>query len=194
MASPQPEPFVKFSKELLEAVIAAPMPATHKEILLSVVLVTYGDFGKKDARISQARLRRITCRAKSSLADALADLLKEGVLCQLEPPRGSRSARVGIQKDYEAWGKYTPESAGAIRDQYRPAAPKEYRPALPKEYRQSDPSLRGRREELGSLTVLQARALALTALAGDGIDCRLPEKIRDGIRAGTVTREVVEKR
>ena len=76
MASPQPEPFVKFSKELLEAVIAAPMPATHKEILLSVVLVTYGDFGKKDARISQARLRRE--RSKATECPICSPILSHG--------------------------------------------------------------------------------------------------------------------
>ena len=45
-------PFVRFPKDLLDATIAAPMPGTHKEIVLAVVRRTIGDFDKADAEIS----------------------------------------------------------------------------------------------------------------------------------------------
>lgn len=139
MATPQPTPFVRFSSELLEAVIASPMPAAHKEIVLGVVRLTFGDYGKRDARIPQRKLQQLTGRAKSTVADALSELCREHVLLRLEPPVGSRAARLAIQVNYEAWGKFTPTNAGEIADRYRSAGPQTYRPALPKEYRQSDP-------------------------------------------------------
>ena len=40
MAEPRTVPFVKFSNDLLDAVIRSPMDATHKEVLLAVLRLT----------------------------------------------------------------------------------------------------------------------------------------------------------
>lgn len=115
MANPQPEPFVKFSRELLDAIVLSPMPTTHKEIVLAIIRLTYGDYGKKEAPISTRRLTGATGRDRRAVSRALAELVDEGVVRQTKPPSFCTPAVYRIRKDYEAWGKWSvpPEGGGA---------------------------------------------------------------------------------
>lgn len=112
MANPQPTPFVQFSKELFDALLLSPMPATHKEIVLAVIRRTYGDHGKKSAPISIGLLVSMTGRSKSGLSVSLAALIAEGVIRQVSPPGFGRPAVLGLNKNYEKWGRWSvdPES------------------------------------------------------------------------------------
>ena len=107
MANPQPTPFVQFSKELFDAILLSHMPATHKEVVLAVIRRTYGDHGKKSAPISQALLQRITGRHRNSIQRSLSELKTEGVLKQVRAPSFGCSAVWSLNKNYEAWGRWS---------------------------------------------------------------------------------------
>ena len=107
MANPQPTPFVRFSTELLGALMRSPMPATQQRIVLAVVLRTYGDHGRKEAELSLGLLHELTGQDKGTLRRALCDLIAEGVITALRPAVGRRPQVLALQKDYEAWGRYS---------------------------------------------------------------------------------------
>ena len=107
MANPQPTPFVRFSTELLGALTCSPMPATQQRIVLAVVLRTYGDHGRKEAELSLGLLHGLTGQDKGTLRRALCDLIAEGVIAVLRPAVGRRPQVLTLQKDYEAWGRYS---------------------------------------------------------------------------------------
>ena len=107
MANPQPEPFVKFSKELFDAILLSPMPATHKELVLAVVRRTYGDHGQKQAPISVSLLVAMTGRDKAGVCRALHALRDEGVLRQVASPTFTTPAVYALNKDYERWGRWS---------------------------------------------------------------------------------------
>ncbi len=106
MASPQPVPFVQFSKELLDAAIRAPWPATHLQVVLTVVRLTYGDHGKRQAEISLGTLEKATGRDHHHVKRTLDSLLAEGVLVEVRAPAFGRTRVLALQKDYERWGRF----------------------------------------------------------------------------------------
>jgi len=116
MANPQPVPFVQFSKELFDALLLSGMPATHKEIVLAVIRRTYGDHSRKAAAISQTLLQQMTGRARSGIRKGIQDLIREKVLVQVSPPSFAQSAVLGLNKDYEAWGKWSVPSATVLAE------------------------------------------------------------------------------
>lgn len=116
MANPQPEPFVKFSKELFDALLLSPMPATHKEIVLAVIRRTYGDHGKKQAAISHSLLRRMTGRADSGIRRCLTALCAEGVIRKVQPATFQSPAVFALNKDYESWGRWSIQSATRVAE------------------------------------------------------------------------------
>ena len=107
MANPQPTPFVRFSSELLGALVRSPMPATQQRIVLVVVLRTYGDHGRREAEVSLGLLHEITGQDKGTLRRALCDLIAEGVITVRRPAVGRRPQVLALRKDYETWGKYS---------------------------------------------------------------------------------------
>lgn len=116
MANPQPKPFVQFSKELFDALLLSPMPATHKEIVLAVIRRTYGDHGRKEAPISHSLLRRMTGRADSGIRRCLSSLCEQGVLRQIKPATFRSPAIFALNKDYESWGRWSVQSATTVAE------------------------------------------------------------------------------
>jgi hypothetical protein len=116
VANPQPEPFVKFSKELFDALLLSAMPATHKEIVLAIIRRTYGDHGKKVAPISHSLIRRMTGRADSGIRKSMSALSEEGVLIQVQPPNFRQPALWRLNKDYETWGRWSVRSATVVAE------------------------------------------------------------------------------
>ena len=138
MANPQPEPFLKFSKELFDALLLSPMPATHKEIVLAVIRRTYGDHGRKSAPIAQSLLRRMIGRHKNGIRQSLRELIGEGVIVQVTPPSFGSSAVLRLNKDYEAWGKWSVDSHTVMEEaqdmgEVHPAVGGEVHPAVPQQ-------------------------------------------------------------
>lgn len=114
MANPQPAPFVKFSKELFDALLLSRMPATHKELVLAVIRRTYGDHGRKEAPISQSLLQQMTARSRNGVRKSIDDLQREGVIVQVSPPSFAAPAVLKLNKDYESWGKWSVERATVV--------------------------------------------------------------------------------
>lgn len=109
MANPQPIPFVQFSKELYDAILAAPMPGCHKEIVLAIVRRTYGDGGRKEAPVSYGLLKEMTGRNRGHIQRALGDLRAAGVVTVVREARFTDPQVLALNKDYEAWGQYAPQ-------------------------------------------------------------------------------------
>jgi hypothetical protein len=106
MANPQPDRFVRWSKEHFDALTRSRMPATHLAVCMVVVRMTWGHGGERQAPVSIGCLRKATGRSRSSLQSALDDLMREGVLTEVAPPSFGSRRILAVQKDYEAWGKY----------------------------------------------------------------------------------------
>lgn len=106
MANPRPDFFVKFLKELYDAVLRARMPASQQVVLLTVVRLTAGDRGRSQAPVSLGILAKATGRSRSCLREALADLMLEGVIVEVQPPSYGRPRKVALNLDYETWGRY----------------------------------------------------------------------------------------
>jgi hypothetical protein len=111
MASPQPEPFVKFSKELFDALLLSSMPAGHKEIVLAIIRRTYGDYGKKAAPVSLSLIGRMTGRGESGIRKAIEALDGEGVIRRTAVATFRTAAHWSLNKNYEEWGRYSVHSA-----------------------------------------------------------------------------------
>jgi hypothetical protein len=107
MANPRPDFFVKFSKELYDAVLRARMPASHLLVLLTIVRLTAGDRGRSQAAVSLGILAKATGRSRSCLREALADLMLEGVIVEIQPPTYGRPRDVALNNDYETWGRFS---------------------------------------------------------------------------------------
>jgi hypothetical protein len=107
MANPQPEPFVKFSKELYDAILLSPMPATHKEVVYAVIRRTYGDHGLKAAPVSVSLLSAMTGRDRAGISRSLKALREAGVLRQLQASTYSKTAVYALNKNYERWGQWS---------------------------------------------------------------------------------------
>lgn len=114
MANPQPTPFVQFSKELFDALLFSGMPATHKELVLAVIRRTYGEHGQKSASISQSLLQRMTGRSRNGVRRSLDELIEQGVIVQVSPPSFAKPAVLGLNKDYEKWGKWSVDRATVV--------------------------------------------------------------------------------
>jgi hypothetical protein len=108
VANPQPSPFVQFSKELFDAVLLAPMPGVHKEIVLAIIRRTYGDFGKRAAPISLGLLAQMTGRNRGHLQRALTELRAAGVVRVVREAHFTEPQVLALAADYEAWGQYAP--------------------------------------------------------------------------------------
>lgn len=108
MAGAEPRPYVAFPKELFDAVLLAPMPGVHKEIVLAVIRRTYGDYGRRDAPISLSLLERMTGRNRGHLQRALAQLRAAGVVEVVREARFTEPQVLAVAPDCEAWGRYAP--------------------------------------------------------------------------------------
>ena len=107
MSNPQPDIFVRWSKEHLDAMLRARMPATQMAIVAAVVRLTWGDRNRKAAPISIGTLAKVTGRNRSTVKDALTDLLQENVLLTTTARSSGRSRLLSVQKDYQKWGRYS---------------------------------------------------------------------------------------
>ena len=107
MADPQSDFFVRFSKELFDAILHAHMPASHLLVILTAVRLTDGDRGRREAPISIGMLTRATGLSRSCVKEALGDLLREGVIVEIQPPSYGHARIVALNKDYETWGRFT---------------------------------------------------------------------------------------
>jgi hypothetical protein len=118
VANPQPEPFLKFSKELFDALLLSSMPAGHKEIVLAIIRRTYGDHGRKVAPVSYAMIRQMTGQADSGIRRSVKALEDHGVIVKMADPTFRTAALWRLNKDYETWGTWSVDSANVVADRH----------------------------------------------------------------------------
>lgn len=101
MANPQPDVFVRWSKELWKAIIKARIPGVPRQVFDAIVLLTYGAIpSKKEAQISGKQLMNLTNLNRKTVSKSLQKLLDMKVVTKngdYRPPS------IGINKDYDSW-------------------------------------------------------------------------------------------
>jgi hypothetical protein len=89
------------------ALILAPLPPTQLRIARNVVRLTYGCRRRTVYLSAREMAERCGRRYSGAFARAIADLVKEGVLFQVDPPRGRRPGLYAINKHHWNWGRYS---------------------------------------------------------------------------------------
>lgn len=102
------EPYVKFPKALYDALLASPMPGTHKLVAFAVVRRTIGHYDQQEgARLGVSLLARMTHRDRSQVKRARQALIREAVLVEVKAPNYSDPAVLRLNPDSAAWGRYS---------------------------------------------------------------------------------------
>ena len=148
----------------------------------------------------------LTGRSQRGVRNALTDLVGEGVLRVVEEHRGSRPAELEINTDYRSWGRFTvkrePHHRGQEAILAAPAlegssrTPLEGRPGTPTKDRKITESSGGAtkapRQAGFYPSPSDLLALVQAAQAGKGFDPRLPAELREAIRSGAATLEMID--
>lgn len=96
MASPQRENgYTSIANELLEVVVATPLPSRHKDLWWFVIRKTYG-YNKKQDKISLSQFVRGTGIDRSGVCKIIKDLVAWRLL-------GKKGSIYAIIKDYSQW-------------------------------------------------------------------------------------------
>lgn len=108
MASPQLEHgHVRLANRLIEAILEAEFQGAQLRILFGLVRLTYG-WRRHTARISVPDLATyVKAKPTGGFRRALAELVQEGVLLQLEHGVGAVVSVYAIQKDFTRWGRFS---------------------------------------------------------------------------------------
>jgi len=97
---------------LLDAVLLAPgLTVVQLKIVVAVIRLTWGYFPEKNrygAEISRKTLAKRIGLKKRTLDKAMPPLIREGLVCEAEPPRGRRAPVIGVNHDPASWGRFTP--------------------------------------------------------------------------------------
>lgn len=93
--------YTRVANALLEAIIAARMPAAHKNVLQAVLRATYG-FNRKAGIIAKVQLVRATGHSQRTVDRALRDLERWGVLL-VQRREGRAANRYQVVKDFDQW-------------------------------------------------------------------------------------------
>jgi hypothetical protein len=181
------------------------MSATQLQVFLAVGRRTYG-YGATSAAISRSLLVLLTGRSKRGVRDALTDLVGEGVLRVVGEHRGSRPAELEINTDCRSWGRFSvkrePRHRGQEEILAAPAlegssrTPLEGRPGTPIKDKKVEERFGGAtkapRQAGSCASPSDLSALVEAAQAGKGLDPRLPAELREAIRSGEATPEMVD--
>ena len=121
MANPQPDVFLKWSKELWKAIIKKKIPSRPRQVFDAIVFLTYGAVPSvKERQIEAKEIMELTGLNKNQTSKALGQLLE----CNLVAKNGNyRPPIIGINKDYETW-KELPKTATSRKDRASQAPPR----------------------------------------------------------------------
>ncbi len=112
-------PFVKFPKLLMDGLLASPMPAVHKMVVLAVLRKTIGHrqgTRRNDAApVSLSLLAIMTGHHRNSVRRARADLVRENVIIEMAPATVCAAAVVYVNPDPLKWRAYAPQPAVLCR-------------------------------------------------------------------------------
>jgi phage replication O-like protein O len=99
MANPQPDIFVKVSKEFYEALAKVNLPGRERQVLDVIILQTWG-YQRKAATISNSLFRKYTGLKNVQVSKAVKSLLQKRLISK---NGNNLAAEYQVQKDYESW-------------------------------------------------------------------------------------------
>jgi hypothetical protein len=111
------EPYVKFPKHLLDALLRSSMSGLQKDIVLSVGRRTFGHYNHSAAEMGLQLLVEMTGHHKTALSKGRQDLIREGVLVETRSPTYARAAVLAINRDPSKWGAYAVKRLSADCEQ-----------------------------------------------------------------------------
>ena len=104
--------FTQFPDGLLESLAAAPLPARHGRVALSLVRLTYG-YQKARDRISSGQIEKITGIASRHVRQILCELAEWNVITREGKPGTIQT--IGFVIDLETWSIPAPGDPGRTR-------------------------------------------------------------------------------
>ena len=103
MANPQPDVFVKYSKELMDAVMKTKFSDAENRIFLAVMRLTYGaNPSRKSVYLERGKLSKMTCLGRRQASRAKHSLIKRLIL-NVDKIDDDHIEHAEIQKDYMLW-------------------------------------------------------------------------------------------
>lgn len=97
MASPQTEKgYTKIANELLDAIVATPLPDNEHRMLLFIIRKTYG-YNKKQDRISLTQFEKALKRSRPVISKTLKNLIIRNMVVR------TPLLVISLEKDYEKW-------------------------------------------------------------------------------------------
>lgn len=108
MANPQPDNFLKLSKELWKAITKWKFQPRARQVFDAIVFLTYGSFPSvKHKQISMSEIMDLTDLNLNQASKSFNQLLKMNIVAK----NGDYYPRsIGINKDYDSW-KLSPKTA-----------------------------------------------------------------------------------
>lgn len=102
MKNPQLEDgYTRIANELFEAVLGFGFTATEYGVLFAIIRKTYG-YGKKEDDMSASQIGAMIGKHRNHVTVAINDLVAKNVLTKRQ---GSYGMILGVNKDYQNWGK-----------------------------------------------------------------------------------------
>lgn len=97
---------VRVANHLYWAVLAAPFNDSQRRVLFMLIGLTYG-WSRKTVELSTADLAsQLGVDATGHFRTSLSELIREGVVRQLEQGSGLRKSVWMVNKDFEQWGRF----------------------------------------------------------------------------------------
>jgi phage replication O-like protein O len=108
VASPQLEQgHVRIANALLEALLYAKFSATQQKIVYCVMRLSWG-WRARTVRITHAELAvRCNTSAAGGFRKEFAELVRNGVIIEVDAPHGRTPGAYAINKDFEKWGRFS---------------------------------------------------------------------------------------
>lgn len=98
---------LRIANSLEEAITYAPFTATQMKIVRAIVRLTYG-WRQRTVRVSHPDLaKKCNLTAAGGFRRSLDELIRHGVLVEVERPSGRLPGAYALNKDFENWGEFS---------------------------------------------------------------------------------------
>ena len=103
MANPQPDIFVRISKELARALYRTRIPGVERQVFDLILFETYGHFPtRKLVPIRNSEIAERVHIKRPNVVRAIKCLLDRNILIRIKNDTENKQ-NLGIQKDYDSW-------------------------------------------------------------------------------------------
>jgi phage replication O-like protein O len=108
MKNPQLEDgFTRIANELFEAILGFGFSGTEYAVVFAIIRKTYG-YGKKEDDMSASQIGEMIGKHRNHVTVAINELVSKSVLTKRQ---GSYGMILGVNKDYQNWGKKVAEDS-----------------------------------------------------------------------------------